>query len=190
MKTVTTKLRPVVFGFVMIAFAGSCLSMTASADDWVAAGPQLFGSGSSYGFKALPKSLNGVLFSIDDDGKEQVIWSKQLVNFPHRAFVAGDGKHVVTIDTYADLGREHSVVVYDDKGKVLCDYRLEELLTEQEIRDRVIQTSPNRWWAEGASFLFRYEEEHIKYFDITLNWEKVITVNLDSGKLETPPKSR
>ena len=173
MNTITAEPRPPLFGFVLVALACCCLTATANADDWAAARPRIFASENGWhGFKVLPKNATGVLFSLDDDGKEKVIWTKQLVNFPHQAFVAGDGKGVVTIDTWADLGREHSLVVYNDKGKVVGDYRLEDLLSEQEIRDRTIAFSPNRYWNEDASFRFRYDGNEIKYFDITLKWGK------------------
>jgi hypothetical protein len=184
MKTITAKPGSVLFRIVLIALACTCLTVTARPDDWAAARPSIFASG-AHGLKVFPKDSTGVLFSLGDDGKEKVIWTTQLVNFPHQAFVAGDGKGVVTIDTWADLGREHSLVVYNDKGKVVGDYRLEDLLSEQEIRDRTIAFSPNRYWNEDASFRFRYDGNEIKYFDITLKWGKIITVNLDSGKLTT-----
>ena len=168
MNTIFSDLRPALFGLVLIAFAGG-LTATASADDWAAPRPRLFISENGrHGFKVLPKNTGGVLFSLDDDGKEQVAWNKQLVNVPDKVFVADDGKHVVTIDTYADLGREHSLVGYGAKGKVLGDYRLEELLSEQEIRDRVIETAPNRWWASEASFKYRNRGQEAKYFQIAL----------------------
>jgi hypothetical protein len=185
MKTIMTRL---LFGSLLSAFVCTFLTVSANADRWVAARPMIFASGGSHGFKVLPKDATGILFLLDDDGKEHVIWKKQLVNIPHQAFVPGDGRRIVTVDTYADLGREHSLVVYDDKGKVLADFRLEDLLSEEEIRDRVFQTSPNRWWAGEASFQFQHEgREMNKFFDISLKWGKLIRVDLDSGKLQAPP---
>ena len=177
-----------ILGSVLSAFVCTFLTASANADDWFPARPMIFASGGSYGLKVLPKSATGILFSLDDDGKEHVIWQKQLVNIPNRAFVPGDGKRIVTIDTYADLGREHSLVVYDEKGKVLADFRLEDLLTEEEIRDRVGQTSPNRWWADEASFQFQHEgRKSNKFFDVSLKWGTLIRVDLDTGKLQAPP---
>ncbi len=188
MKTISAQPRPVLFANGLIVVACFFMTATAGADTFGRARPGIFASiNASHGFKVLSKHATGVLFSLDDDGKEQVIWNERLVNVPVRAFVAPNGKRVVTTDTHADLGREHSLVIYDDKGKILGDYRLEDLLSEQEIRDRVPQTSPNRWWTDEASFRFRYDGRDIKYFDITLKWGKIITVNLHSGKLHRPP---
>lgn len=189
MKTITAQPRPALVAIVLIAVTCFCLMATTRADSFGRVRPGIFASSNGlYGFKALPKHATGILFTINEDGKEQVIWRKRLVNNPVRVLVAPNGKSVVTIDTHANLGREHSLVVYDDKGKVIGDYRLEELLSEQEIRDRVFKTSPNRWWTDQASFTFRHEGRQLsKYFDVTLKWGKVITVELESGKLQGSP---
>ena len=113
---------------------------TATADDWAEPSPRVFASRSgAHGFKVLPKSFetsSGVLFTLDAEGKEQVIWNKNVVNVPHRVFVAEDGKRVVTVDTYAKLGYEHSLVVYDDKGKVRTDYKNGRSTTIERRRTR------------------------------------------------------
>ena len=82
-------------------------SATATADDWAEPVPRVFASqAGAHGFKVLPTSIEtsaGVLFTLDAAGNDQVIWNKNLVNVPHRVFVAPDGKRVVTVDTWAKL---------------------------------------------------------------------------------------
>ncbi|MBS0205177.1 MAG: hypothetical protein JSS49_19920 [Planctomycetes bacterium] len=126
------------------------------------------------------------MFRLDDAGQEQTVWSKALVNFPSHAFVADRGKYVVTVDTYADMGREHSIVVYDDQGKVRADYKLEDFLTDVDIRDRVPTSSANRWWTTEADFNFVLDS---RQFTITTNWGAVVTVNLESGHVEKSGQS-
>ena len=151
------------------------VALPAFADTWAPPRPCVFASESgTYGFKVLePKFLGtstGLLFELDADGKERTVWSGKLVNVPHRVHVAEDGKRVVTIDTYGNLGHDHSRVVYDDKGIVLADYKLEEFLTPVEIQLQHVReylagrfSSPNpstvssRHWARHAIFAFTPE---------------------------------
>src|SRR5262245_48772935 len=150
--------RSITFLLLFPAVAIGSVS-TASADTWAPPAPRLFVSQwGTHGFKVLPKrslrTSTGILFTVTDDGNDLVIWSDTLVNLPHRVFVSEDGKRVVTVDTYARLGYEHSLVVYGDRGKVVADYKLEDLLNEDKIRERVQSSVSSRWWAEGASFKF------------------------------------
>ncbi len=159
--------------------------LTASADTWERPKPRLFVSErGTHGFKVLPQqrllgTSTGVLFTVADDGNDQILWSNKLVNIPHRVFVSQDGKRVVTVDTYANLGFAHSLVVYDDNGAVVADYKLEDLLSENKIRELVPRTVSSRRWADGTSFRFLDG----KHFEIIAKAETVITVDLDSGEL-------
>src|SRR5215470_3428146 len=106
----------------LLTVAGS----TGVADTWESPRPRVYAAeGGGYGFKVLePQFLGastGQLFALEADGKEKVVWNARLVNVPHAVHVAPDGRRVVTIDTYGRLGFDHSVVVYDDQGKVLAD---------------------------------------------------------------------
>ena len=190
MTTHTLRLRRAIF-VVLITTVASCSCITiADADSFGPPRPGIFASSNAkFGFKTLPKHAIGILFTIDDDGREQVVWKKLLANIPVRVLVAPSGKRVVTVDTYADMGREHSLVVYDENGTTIADYHLEELLSEQEIRDKVVTTSPNRWWTSGALFKFRHDGgEPFRHLDITLQWGKVITIQLNTGRIHEQSK--
>src|SRR5262249_51057953 len=138
----------------------------------------------SHGFKVLPSAkgfadpATGVLFTLGEDGKEKVAWSKELVNMPYRALVNDRGQ-VVTIDTYANLGFKHALVVYDSAGKVLGDYALEDLLTKEEL-EKVARTVSSRHWAGSTTFEFTPDGKH---FALTLKGGRVVKVDLATGKL-------
>jgi hypothetical protein len=69
------------------------------ADRWADPGPRVFGSQQgTRGFKVLhPKFAGptdpdeGVLFRLDAEGKEQIVWRSKLVNRPGRVLVAEKG---------------------------------------------------------------------------------------------------
>jgi hypothetical protein len=153
------------------------------ADEWQAPTPKIFASeGGRHAFKVLDPHINGrcegVLFRLDADGKEQIAWRTKLVNTPYRVRVDDAGKFVVTIDTYGNLGYEHSLVIYDIEGKVIRDFKLEELLTADEIKTKVKQTESSRWWAKNADL--RVERGQLS---VRLAWGKDIRVELATGKI-------
>ena len=153
----------------------------ALADSWLAPKPRIFASSfGDYGLKMIPgePSASATLFTLNEKGEEQAAWQGPLVNIPYRVYVSDAGR-VVTVDTYARLGYEHALVVYDEKGKVLADYQLEDLLTAEEIKDHVAVTAGSRWWNNDAQIGFSPDGET---FTIELPWGKVIMVDLKTGK--------
>jgi hypothetical protein len=129
------------------------------ADTWAMPRPRVFASAAgTYGFKVLNpvflRTATGLLFTLDEDGQETQIWQAELVNVPHRVFLPDDGKRVITIDTYGRLGSEHALVVYDEQGKVLEDYALDDLLTEFEIQFLVRYSVSSVHWAQHSEFTF------------------------------------
>jgi hypothetical protein len=125
----------------------------------------------------------GTLYTLIPDAKENVRWSRELVNIPVRAFLADDGKFVVTFDTWARLGYEHALVIYGEQGKLVADYDLEALLSADEI-GKVLQTVGSRHWLEGATIAFNGEWSAIV---IAFPWGRTIRVALATGKIETAP---
>ena len=153
------------------------------ADSWVTPTPRVFGSTwGNRGFKVLRPTLigpsDGVLFCLDADGKEQIVWEAKLVNTPHRVLVDDSGRFVASIDTYANLGFAHSLVIYGDKGKVIRDFKLEDLLTQDEISKNVARTETSRHWAKKCAF--QLESDHLV---LRLSWGKVIRIELLTGKI-------
>jgi len=121
------------------------------------------------------------LFSLDEQGNEKSIWNVRLVNVPVRALVSDDGKYVVTLDTWGGAGFDHSLVVYGAKGKVVADFKLEELLTQGEIEKHTLHTESSRRWEQDAKFEFDLEKEQLT---IAFKWGKAIRVSLLTGKIE------
>jgi hypothetical protein len=161
------------------------------ADKWAAPTPRVFGSQfGHHGFKVLKPEFGGVsqgvLFRLDANGNEQIVWQARLVNTPHQVVVDDEGKFVATIDTYGILGFAHSLVVYGDQGQVLGDLRLEDLLSQEEIDTKVPRSESSRPWADRADA--RIESGLLV---IRLAWGKTLKVELASGKLaaaERPAK--
>jgi len=176
----------------IVALATSALviaSGTVSADSWPGSRPQVYASANgSYRFKTRPPQLatwsgksHGTLVSLAPDGSETVRWSRELVNIPVSAFVADDASRLVTFDTWAKLGYEHALVIYDDQGAVVVDYDLEALLSADEIASSVVHTVSARRWLQGATIAFDNGGRDIV---IRLQWGKRIRVALATGTIE------
>ena len=172
------------------------LSSVARADQWPLPRPLLFANG-VYAFKSLPDKAvrksgevmsrinEGVFFTLDNDGNEEVIWRAKLVNIPVRAIVAESGKYVITLDTWVRVGYEHCLVVYGEKGKVIADFKLEDLLTAQEIESLPASASSRYWSGKNIA---EFEDRSLGHHELVIrmkhkDWAKVIRLSLSSGKL-------
>jgi hypothetical protein len=120
------------------------------------------------------------LFRLDEPGNPnpQTIWQKPIPFVPSQVLVSDSGD-VVSIDEYFQLGYRHALVVFNRQGDIIADYKLEDLLTPTEIKWRVQCTVSSRHWMMGAVTDFTYGS----FLLIRLKWGKLITVDLDSGKL-------
>lgn len=176
----------------IVALATSAVVMasgTVSADSWPGSRLQVYASANgSHRFKTRPPQLatwsgksHGTLVSLAPDGTETVRWSRELVNIPVSAFVGDDASRLVTFDTWAKLGYEHALVIYDDQGAVVVDYDLEALLSADEIASSVVHTVSARRWLQGATIAFDNGGRDIV---IRLPWGKRIRVALATGKIE------
>jgi hypothetical protein len=165
------------------------LAPAAFADKWFPAPPSIHAApGGTFGFKVIPDfharadaQARGVLFTLDETGREIVVWDKPLVNTPARVIVQGDGKHIVTVDTYQQFGSDHALVIYGEQGKVVADFKLEDLLTQDEIDKNVSKTVAFRYWTEKADV---HTVPEFNRVDITLAWGRTIKINLTTGKFE------
>ena len=127
----------------------------------------------------------GVFFTLDESGKEKVIWRAKLANIPNRAILVENGKYVITLDSWRSIGFDHCLVVYGAQGKVIADFKLEDLLTPQEI-ETLPASVTHRGWSDKdiAEFEDRSREENelvirMKWKD----WTKVIRLSLPSGRI-------
>jgi hypothetical protein len=97
-------------------------------------------------------------------------------------------------------GNEPSLVVYALEGKVLADYKLEELLPAEEIATKVMRTVSSRWRTndapfepseDGRSFTRRRRSGIGKATPLQWQWlaydqarlGRVITVDLATGRI-------
>jgi hypothetical protein len=181
-------MKPLIIALAMSAFG--IASAIVSADSWPGSRPQVYASANgTYRFKTRPPQLNtwsgkshGTLVTMAAaGGTETAVWSRDLVNIPVSAYVANDGKHVVTLDTWAKLGYEHALVIYGEDGAVVTDYDLDVLLSGDEIANSIVHTMSARRWLQGATIAFDRRAEHVV---ITLHWGKVLRVALATGKVE------
>jgi hypothetical protein len=129
----------------------------------------------------------GVFFTLDEHAKEKVIWRAKLVNIPNRAILVESGKYVITLDSWRSAGFDHCLVVYGEKGKIIADFKLEELLTAKEI-ESLPNSVTSRSWSDKdiAEFEDRSREEDQLIIRMKYNgWAKVIRLSLSTGKLVT-----
>jgi hypothetical protein len=166
------------------------LSSAACADDLIAPGPRIYAQALSgkYAIKILPGTSadksEGVFFTLDKDGKEEVIWRTKLVNIPGPAIITENGKYVITLDTFLRID-EHCLVVYGEKGKVIADLKLEDLLTAKEI-ESIPRTVTMRGWHDKG--IAEFDDRSFGYDELVIRmkhkgWAKVIRLSLSSGKI-------
>jgi hypothetical protein len=123
----------------------------------------------------------GTLIAIRDDFGEQRIWRARLINVPARVIVTDDGRTVVTIDNAGcGFGREHSVVVYGERGRMIADLRLEDILDPDEIQRQIPHSMAGRLWTEKASFSFNRVSGALA---IAFDWGRHVTIDLLTGKV-------
>ncbi|HWW83038.1 MAG TPA: hypothetical protein VNZ26_05515 [Vicinamibacterales bacterium] len=70
--------------------------------------------------------------------------------------------------------------MYGAKGAVVADYRLEDLLTPDEIVLHVGSSASSRLWARDARF---DSDERAKQFVITLSWGRTVRIALATGRI-------
>jgi hypothetical protein len=164
-------------------------SSVARADKWPPAKPLVFAHrNGQYAFKTLPGRSEGVYFTLDEGGAEKVIWRAKLVNIPVRAMLAESStgaKYVITLDTWAHVGYEHCLVVYGEKGKVIADFKLEDLLTAEEI-ERLPASVSDRGWSDPDITEFEdrsWQEDQLIIRMKYKGWAKVLRLSLSTGKL-------
>lgn len=149
----------------------------------------------SFGFKSVPvenadhdfEHSHGMLFTLNASGKEHVLWETRLLNVPHRALVSDHGKYVVTLDTGLGAiatGTKHCLVIYGRKGKVIADFQLGDLLTEEEIAQHAPPATKGdtRWFFREARFEFDYDNDQLV---ITFEWGKTLRISLSKGTVKT-----
>jgi len=116
------------------------------------------------------------------DKAGQVLWRGKLLNewAPRRVLVAGDGRHVVSIDDWLHGGRRHAVVVYGPEGKLVRDLALSDLLEADEIK-HLDRGKFGLEWTGGAKF--RFSRDH-KVLFIRCGWGRLKVIDLATGEVQ------
>ena len=165
-------------------------------DSWPNPGARIFASEDGFSaLKVVPEKdyrkkqdpvATGIVFWLNEhDGSENIVWKQELVNIPVGALMLrsyGALLAVVTLDTWAHMGYEHSLVIYSKDGKLVKDLQLEDLLTKEEIAHQIRQSKSSRHWRKQATFDLVHDPSPPK-LRITFDWGKVLLVELHTGKI-------
>jgi hypothetical protein len=169
------------------------------ANSWAdnpAPSPRFFASETGrYGLKVIPPQgsqlekrprAQAALFRINEAGQEQTVWNGRLVNIPSIAIIEDtmkDPVRLVTFDTYGQEGHDHALVLYNEKGKVIADYKLTDFMPAESITHRQ-HTASSIFWIRKGDYEF-YEDSMTARRCLVIHLEKWfgMEVDLDTGKL-------
>jgi len=151
------------------------------------------------GFKVIPlgpkvgvREHLGVLFAVEPDGTDRLLWRSPLVAQPYAAYLHDlhDHRRVVALRYTLfppTTPSEHVLVVYGDQGQPIADYRLDQLLPAEEIRKHVNVTDVfGKGWLRNATcrFVTSGPPNALRYlFRVKQPWGREVTVDVTSGKL-------
>lgn len=158
------------------------------SDTWDGPSEKYYKSNSeNYSIKITPDSdfsqnigaCKATLFYSNKD-KTKIIWSRFLINnyAPVEVFVSDNGKYVVTMDEWSNIG-ELPIVIYGDKGKLIKVHSIESLELKNDQEHITISVSSYMWDEDSIAFFGPKDE----YFFVRLHWGKWITIELQNGEL-------
>jgi len=155
----------------------------------------------AYGMKVLPMSprgkssttnliARGLLFALQPDGREKTLWKREHPNIPARVFIR-PGPYKPEVVTFSSeegiLTSQHWLVVYTDRGNIVRDFSLRDLLSlispsemasiPRQARARFEEESHAIWFTR-ADFSF-----HDSLFVITLLSGRKIIIDPTNGKI-------
>ena len=113
--------------------------------------------------------------------RHRTVWQAKLVNdvAPCHVLIHNDGRFVVTLDEHRRGGAAHAAVIYDQRGKLLREFGLRELLCGEDWRNLKVNKRAIEWLT-GARFAFVDAPPHLL---ITLKWGRTIRIDLAEGAL-------
>lgn len=179
--------------------------------------PRLYCStAATTGFRVIPDGAGcrGVLFTLNADGSDHVLWSKPLVVTPETVMILDpDAAHlaVVSLDATGASGGPHSVVVYDRTGTVTADlagrdflpvmalkgnlsnWRSQIAVALDQLQSRLVLTfrDGHQWWIELPSGKLRQADQPWQPLFAGETWFRDQTGDeqIVSGKLEAIPET-
>ncbi len=106
-------------------------------------------------------------------------WTRSLVNreAPVDVIVSDKGA-VVTLGEWYSYGYNHAIVIYDRWGNVVVDHRLEDFLTDDELKRVEWSMSSRSWTYPGERPEFADDE-----FVITALWGTSLRFDLRTGRV-------
>ncbi len=115
-----------------------------------------------------------------EKGRERPVWRARLVNdrSPGYAFIRNDGRFVVTLDEFRRGGAAHALVIYNQRGKLLREFGLRELLRGDDWKHVTLERKAVKW-LDGARFTFVDDPPQ---FVVDLRWKRQVRIDLE--KLE------
>ena len=117
-------------------------------------------------------------YSLKKPVEVELIWEGNLANkvSPVNAYLTIDG-YLITFNEWHKVGFENSVVLYDNRGKLIKSYGLEDLLPEAEIK-LVRRSKSSRWWNKNSKY---YIDRLHHYLYVSLQDGKLLQINYKTG---------
>jgi hypothetical protein len=142
----------------------------AFADRWVSPKTQkYYSSNKVFYFKVIPKEedtpsrlLSYSIGELYERGRFWIPhqkWSIRLTNdvSPVSAVVSDNGKYVVTFDNWHEMGYGEDVVaIYGSEGNLVKKFKLEDILSKEEIKN-IPHSVSSRWWG-GSHYIDEADE--------------------------------
>ncbi len=112
--------------------------------------------------------------------KNEIAYKRTPVNeiSPVEIYVSDSG-HVITLNDWLRSGYKHSLVIYDPKGNIIRDSALEDIFTEEEIKNKVKRSVSSRSWRYHGEKPFFKDNT----FVITTLWGTKLDINIIDGKI-------
>lgn len=144
-----------------------------------------YSSDKKLAFEVIPRDndknipCQGTLFK-HINGIRVVVWHRVLPNpiAPAYAIVSDTGKYVITFNDWDRHGYEHSIVVFGNDSKLLYQFSLEDILTEEEFSKVKIDYLGQRYWSQGKGII--NEAKDILIVDTVASQKQIC---LKEGKL-------
>lgn len=113
---------------------------------------------------------------------DATVWRAQLINklAPVQAFISDDGNFTITLDDYPVGGARHAVVIYNDKGELLREFSLRELLRKDDWKE-VRERRGTIYWLRGAKMKFSRD---MNEFHIDLRSDRKVVIDLRKLEIE------
>ncbi len=118
---------------------------------------------------------------VSEQNRERRVWRAKLANevAPRHALIRNDGRFVVTLDEFRRGGAAHAVVIYGERGKLLRDFGLRELLHGDDWQHVTVERRAIEWLPQ-ATFAF---VDAPPQFVIKLKWGREVRIDLEKAEI-------